>query len=110
MGLIPELFPDITGLEWDDGNSDKNWLQHGVTQAEAEEVFLNRPVLIALSPGRSDAETRYFALGRTDLDRRLAIAFAVRESLLRVISARPMSRRERRFYVKTQATQEDSAI
>lgn len=110
MGLIPEFFPDVAGFEWDDGNSDKNWRQHGVTQAEAEQVFLNRPILIASSPGRSEEETRYFALGHSDLHRRLAIAFAIRKHLLRVISARPMSRRERRFYAQTQATQEDPAV
>ena len=41
---------------------------------------------------------RYFALGWTDTGRELMVAFTLRSSLLRVISARPMSRRERRVY------------
>ena len=110
MGLIPEFFPQVTGFEWDDGNSDKNWLQHRVTRAEAEQVFLNRPLLLVQSPGRSPVEARYLALGRTALDRQLAIAFAVRGALLRVISARTMSRRERRSYAQAQAAEADPAF
>lgn len=110
MGLIPEFFPHVTGFEWDDGNSDKNWLRHRVTRAETEQVFLNRPLLLALSPGRTQVEARYFALGHTDLNRHLAIVFAVRGALVRVISARPMSRRERRSYGQAQAAQADPKL
>jgi hypothetical protein len=110
MGLIPEFFSHVTGFEWDDGNSNKNWLRHRVTRAEAEQVFLNRPLLLATSPGRTQVEVRYFALGRTDLNRHLAIVFAVRGALLRVISARPMSRRERRSYGQAQAAQADPKL
>ena len=72
MGLLPEFFPQVTGFEWDDGNADKNWLRHRMTRAESEQVFLNRPLLLAWGPGRTQVEIRYFALGRTDLDRHLA--------------------------------------
>lgn len=110
MSLIPEFFPHVTGFEWNDGNSDKNWLRHRVTRADAEQVFLNRPLLLAQSPRRTEVEVRYFALGRTDMDRHLAIVFAVRGTLLRVISARPMSRRERRTYAQAQAAQADPKL
>jgi uncharacterized DUF497 family protein len=110
MVLIPEFFPGVTGFEWDGGNSGKSRRRHGVTQTEAEQVFLNRPLLVADSPARSAVEVRYFALGHTDLDRPLAIAFTLRGSLLRVISARPMNRRERRFYAQAQATETDPAL
>jgi uncharacterized DUF497 family protein len=29
------------GFEWDEGNSTKNWLKHGITISECEEVFMN---------------------------------------------------------------------
>ena len=29
MPLLPEFFPGVTGFQWDAGNSEKNWLQHG---------------------------------------------------------------------------------
>ncbi len=102
MALLPEYFPGITGFQWDEGNSEKNWRRHQVTQVEAEQVFFNRPVLVSGDPKHSGSEVRYFALGRTDADRKLAIAFTLRGSSLRVISARPMSRRERRVYGQTQ--------
>lgn len=104
MAFLPEFFPSITGFQWDEGNSEKNWRRHRVTRVEAEQVFLNRPVLVSLAPKHSGAEVRYFALGRTDADRELAIVFTLRGSSLRVISARPMSRRERRVYGQAQGT------
>ena len=104
MPLVPEVFPDIVGFQWDEGNSQKNWRGHHVTQAETEQVFLNRPLLIADDPKHSVREERQFALGRTDAGRRLIVVFTVRGSLLRVISARPMSQRERRAYAEAEAS------
>jgi hypothetical protein len=98
MPLLPEYFPGVSRFQWDEGNSDKNWRRHQVTQPEAEQVFFNRPVLVADDPGHSAKETRYFALGRTAAGRLLSVVFTIRGELLRVISARPMSRRERTFY------------
>lgn len=105
--LIPEFFPDIEGFQWDEGNADKNWRRHRVTRAEAEQVFLNRPLLVAEDPEPSAREPRYFALGRTEGDRPLMLVFTLRGSLLRVISARPMSRRERRAYAEAEAGEAD---
>ena len=102
MALLPELFPGITGFNWDEGNSAKTRQLHGVTQAEAEQVFLNRPLVVGDAPKDAAKETRQFALGRTDQGRQLTVVFTFRGSLLRVISARPMSRKERRVYAQNQ--------
>ena len=101
MTLPPEFFWGITGFEWDEGNSVKVWQRHRVTQAEAEQVFFNRPLAVSEAPKHAAAEDRYFALGRTDEGREMAVVFTLRGSLLRVISARPMSRKERRVYGQT---------
>ncbi len=98
MALLPEFFPEIDGFEWDDGNSSKNWKRHQVSQTEAEQLFLNRPVVITGDVAHSETEPRHFAFGRTDAGRLLTVVFTVRGRLLRVISARPMSRRERTSY------------
>ena len=98
MSLVPEFFPDVEGFQWDDGNSDKNWVRHKVTQAEAEQVFLNRPLLVARTPREGIEETRYFALGKTDVGKHLTIVFTIRGQFIRVISARAMSRAERSAY------------
>ena len=83
-----------SGFEWDQGNSEKNWVRHRVSQAECEQFFRNEPVVAASII--VSAEQRYFALGVTDSGGRLSIVYTVRGSLIRVISARDMSRRERR--------------
>ena len=100
MALIPEFFPDIEGFQWDEGNSSKNWRRHQVTQTEAEQVFLNRPIVVVGDPAHSESEPRYFAFGRTAAGGLHTVVFTFRRSFLRVISARPMSRQERRGYGK----------
>ena len=98
MSEFPEQLEACTGFEWDAGNVDKNWETHGVSNAECEQVFFQRPLLIAPDPEHSQEEPRHAALGRTADGRRLTIVFTVRGTRIRVISARPMSRRERRVY------------
>jgi uncharacterized DUF497 family protein len=98
MDGFPENLARCTGFEWDAGNRAKNQERHDVSDAECEEVFFQRPILIAPDLQHSRHEPRYAALGRTVGGRRLAIVFTIRGEFIRVISARPMSRRERRLY------------
>jgi uncharacterized DUF497 family protein len=88
-----------TGFDWDHGNARKNE-KHGVSKAEVEQIFLNSPLLLADDLKHSQRERRFHALGRTDLDRRLHITFTERGNgtLIRPISARVMSRKERAIY------------
>ena len=91
----------VTGFDWDEGNARKNADKHGVSQAEAERVFFNEPLLILPDPKHSSQnEARYHALGATDTNRLLHITFTLRASgtLVRVISARDMHRKERIHY------------
>ena len=91
-----------TGFEWDAGNVAKIATKQGVSPEEAEQVFAQRPLLVHRDPGHSGTEVRWDALGRTREERRLFVAFTVREGRIRVISARPMSRKERRAYAKAE--------
>ena len=90
-----------TGFDWDEGNARKNE-KHGVSKAEVEQAFLNAPLLVAEDRKHSQREPRFHALGRTDEGRRLHIAFTERGkgTLIRPISARDMSRKERAVYEK----------
>lgn len=90
----------VSGFDWDDGNARKSVEKHAVTQAEAEQMFLNDPLIVVADQAHSEAETRYHALGRTDAGRRLHATFTFRANgtLLRVISVRDMSRKERTIY------------
>ena len=87
-----------TGFDWDEANAAKIWSKHEVSPMECEQVFFNLPVVAAHDERHSDAETRYYALGQSDAGRRLFMVVTVREDHLRVISARPMSRKERKVY------------
>jgi len=87
-----------TEFEWDAGNTEKNWLRHQVSQAECEQVFFNRPFVITEDDLHSHNEARFYALGRTDAGRLLFVVYTLREEKVRVISARDMTRRERREY------------
>jgi len=90
----------VSGFQWDAGNSRKSSDKHGVSQAEAEQAFFNQPLLIARDQDHSQHESRYHALGRTDGNRLLHITFTLREddTLIRVVSARDMHRKERSIY------------
>ena len=92
------VISNCKGFRWDEGNLDKNWYLHQVTNSECEEVFFNLPLIVAPDAKHSQQEQRYYALGRTDTDRWLFIAFTIRDDLIRVISARDMNQRETRKY------------
>ncbi len=106
MGILGEFLADLDGFEWDAGNSDKNWLQHRVRQTETEQALLNRPLVFAVDLKHSQREPRFMAMGQTDTKRQLAIVFTVRGRLIRVISARPLSRPERNVYAKAPTSPE----
>ena len=93
-----EALVACTGFEWDEGNLLKNWEKHSVAPSECEQVFFNRPLIAAHDLQHSQSEARYYLLGQTDSHRKLFLVFTVRGSLIRVISARDMSRKERKRY------------
>ena len=89
----------IAGFDWDDGNARKNE-RHGVNQSEAEEVFFNQPLLLLEDSRHGGQGSRFHALGKTHEGRTLHITFTLRAdaTLVRVISARDMHRKERAIY------------
>ena len=90
----------IEGFDWDEGNSRKSVDKHSVSQAEAEQVFFNEPLLIVEDARHSEREGRFHALGRTDAGRLLHVTFTLRvgDTMIRVISVRTMHRKERLRY------------
>jgi len=91
----------VTGFDWDDGNGRKNE-KHSVSLSEAEQVFFNDPLVILEDSRHSNREVRFHALGKTDLGRLLHITFTLRYNItmIRVISARDMHRKERTSYAQ----------
>jgi uncharacterized DUF497 family protein len=92
----------ISGFEWDHGNAYKSEQKHKIRQGDAEEVFFNQPVYFFEDAKHSAIEDRWVVLGITNQGVRLSIVFTLRNSnsLIRVISARRMSRKEKLIYEK----------
>ena len=90
----------IAGFDWDDGNRRKSADKHDVSQAEAESIFFNDPLIAIGDAKHSETEQRFNALGKTAQNRLLHITFTLRQNgtMIRVISARDMHRRERKAY------------
>ena len=90
----------IVRFQWDEGNARKSFDKHSVSQAEAEQVFFNKPFLVVEDVKHSRPEPRFHALGVTNSGRQLHVTFTLRgkNTTIRVISARDMHREERSRY------------
>jgi len=90
----------IEGFDWDTGNERKSEAKHSVTMSEAEQAFFHEPLLVVVDEQHSGTESRWHALGRTDVGRLLHLTFTLRQAgrRIRVISARDMHRKERVIY------------
>ncbi len=96
---MPITPPKITGFDWDEGNKHKNNERHNVEYTECEEAFFNQPNIVSENKSHSSpAERRYRLLGFTNARRLLTVIFTIRKTLVRVISARDQSKRERQEY------------
>lgn len=95
---MEKKFGHFVGFQWDQGNIDKNLIEHEVENWECEQMFFNRPLLILEDPKHSISEKRWAVFGKTDAGRFLTVIFTKREDLIRVISARDMNKKERKFY------------
>lgn len=94
--------PDPLSFDWDAGNLHKNRLKHDVSSEEIEQAFFNEPRFAAPDPGHSEREPRFVLLGKTAAARLITAFFTMRGAKVRAISARPMSRKERRAYEEAQ--------
>jgi uncharacterized DUF497 family protein len=84
----------------DNGNSRKSADKHDVSQAEAESIFFNDPLIVIEDVKHSETERRLHALGKTAQNRLLHITFTSWQNaaMVRVISARDMNKKERKVY------------
>jgi hypothetical protein len=102
IGIYSEMLnlAEIEGFDWDEGNQRKSEEKHGVSQTEAEQVFISTTLLVLEDVDHSQSEPRFHALGTTEAGRLLHVTFTVRAQgkKIRVISARDMNRKERMVY------------
>ncbi len=85
-------------FEWDERKAAANEKKHGVSFHEAATVFGDPLAITFADPDHSENERRYVTFGMSRVDRLLVVAHADRERRIRIISARTMTRHERKIY------------
>jgi uncharacterized DUF497 family protein len=85
-------------LEWDPDKAASNLSKHGVDFHEAGTVFDDALAHTFPDPQHSVDEQRYVTIAVSAAGRILVVAHTDRGEAVRIISARPASPRERRFY------------
>lgn len=93
-------FDDSVEFVWDIGNTDKNWLKHQVSNTECEEVFFDSEKIVLKDALHSVIEERFIIIGKTKKKRLLFVAYTIRNTKVRIISARDTDKRERKIYEK----------
>lgn len=95
-----KIIPEPITFNWDKGNTEKNEKKHGISVKEIEQAFNNDPKIVFSDESHSLKEKRYGMYGITNKNIRLSIVFTIRNERVRVITARQMSKKERRAYEK----------
>lgn len=85
-------------FEWDPKKASLNARKHGVSFYEAREVFGDTLSSTVPDPDHSEDEARYLVFGRSTTGRYLVVSYTERDNRFRIISAREMTRRERKGY------------
>jgi uncharacterized protein len=85
-------------FEWDRRKERLNRLKHGVACDEATTVFEDRSAITIADDPHSEDEERYIVIGLSDAQRVLVVCHTYRGDVVRFISARPATPRERRQY------------
>lgn len=88
-------------FEWDKDKAAANLRKHGVSFAEASTVFSDELSLTGNDPDHSHGEHRLITFGMSSAGRLLVISHMERTGHIRIISARPATRTERKFYEET---------
>ena len=85
-------------FEWDPRKAAQNFAKHGVSFDEASTAFGDPLAGVIDDPRHSAAEERFVLIGASRNSRLLAVMFTYRAERIRIISARPVTRAERKAY------------
>jgi hypothetical protein len=85
-------------FEWETAKAASNMRKHGVSFDEAGSVFLDQLAVSGPDPDHSVGESRYITFGVSSLGRLLAVSHTYRPGAIRIISARRVTRAERKIY------------
>ena len=85
-------------FEWDKSKAASNLSKHGVSFDEAQTVFDDTLYIDFYDPDHSYNEHRYIIVGQSAQNRLLVISYTERGNVIRLISARKTTRKERETY------------
>ena len=85
-------------FEWDSKKAAKNFRKHRVSFNEAGTVFGDSLGTTVPDPYHSLAEERYITVGMSSRGRLIMVAHTERGERIRIISARQLTRAERKAY------------
>ena len=85
-------------FEWDGEKARTNKRKHGVSFSEATEVFADEYSSYVRDPDHSYEEDRYLLFGLSSKGKSVVVSFTERPNAIRIISARRMTRPERKAY------------
>jgi uncharacterized DUF497 family protein len=88
-------------FEWDTKKARLNLAKHAVSFEEAATVFGDERSVTIPDPAHSLTEERFVTIGASDNGKILVVVATERGDILRLISARPANRRERKQYEET---------
>jgi uncharacterized DUF497 family protein len=84
---------------WDPKKAAANSRKHGISFEEASTAFEDDLAMTSADPDHSDGEHRWVTLGISARRRLLVVSHTEEEEdIIRVISARPATRAERKLY------------
>lgn len=85
-------------FEWDPRKAKINLNKHGVSFTEAGTIFGDELAITVPDPDHSDEEDRYITIGWSDRRRLLIVSHTDRDDRIRIISARELTKAERKEY------------
>ena len=85
-------------FDWDDSKAEANFIKHGVSFPEAASAFDDEFSITFHDPDHSVGEERFILIGHSGRGRLLFVSHTDRDKRPRIISAREVTRRERKVY------------
>jgi len=85
-------------FEWDEAKAAANLAKHAVSFEEAKTVFDDQVYVDLYDPDHSQDESRYIIIGLSRQGRLLIVSYTERDGIIRLISARELTRGEREAY------------
>ena len=85
-------------FEWDSRKAEINLRKHGISFTEAGTVFGDELAITVPDPDHSKDEERYITIGWSNQRRLLMVSHTDRGDRIRIISARELTKAERKVY------------